>query len=51
MIKLLLLLLVFQYVIVYLKYLNDEYNHPDDLTQDLIPGYLWYRLIDNIVNK
>lgn len=50
MFKLLFLLLVIQYVVVYLKYKNDKYTIPQDFKDDLIPGYFWVKLIKSAFN-
>jgi len=50
MFKLLFLLLVIQYVIVYFKFKNEKYTYPQDFKDDLIPGYFWYKLIKSIFN-
>ena len=50
MIKLILLLLVIQYVIVYFKFKLDKYTAPQDFKNDLIPGCFWYKLIKSIFN-
>ncbi len=45
MIKLILLMLVIQYVVVYVKYKQDKYQYPEDFKNEMFPGYLWYKVI------